>query len=314
MSAHTSNGQNRPDRLIVTAVLLLCGILMCSAVGTVVLAGAAPLGPRSYPLSIGNAIGCKICQSIASHVLIHIQLYMDRHGKTTVAQYEVEDFLEHICDPNNIAGAWIRRIGLDVVPDDPTNATSRVHLEVKELNGYAKCQRACVTVRDYCVLTKEHTHFDALIPEVASLSVKSNGGRLATQENVQYLQDRVCKRFYACMNLDRIMISAARDLNNKENLRRLMETDVVELLPPEELAKSLTAYNSQKNHSLVGSELTPEELEKLQSALSFDENNKVSRGANAMYQKLVDEQAKKNSDTSAGKGQHTDVEDEERDL
>lgn len=253
------------------------------------IAEAAPLGPRSYPLSIGNAVGCKVCHSIASHVLAHVQMYMDRHNKTSVASYEVEDFLEHICDPNNIAGAWIRRVGLQVVPDDPSNATSAVHLEIIEFEGYAKCQRACVTVRDYCTLTKEHSHFDAFVPEVASLSLKARGGQLATRENEKYLQDKICKRFYACMKLERIMISAARDLNHKEDLRKLMETDVVELLPPEELAKALTAYQSQKRHSLAIGDLTGEDLEKLQSPFFFEDHNMVSRGANKMYESMLRE-------------------------
>lgn len=291
--------------------------------GSRLFAVAAPLRPLKYKTSIANTVGCVICQSIASHALLYLQQYMERANKTHVAGYEVEDFLEHICDSNNIAGAWIRRIGLSVVPDGKegeslppeeeetlssdfgdeglhekkgssslhSRAHSRpnsslVHLEVRQLSGYAKCNRVCETVQDYCQFIKDYSSFDDFSREVALLSKKE--GPLHSKENEKELYNKICIRYFSCVHRERIMMSAARDLNNDPELRASVENDPVEFVPTDQLPNEFSSYQSQKKNSLQV--FTPEELHTLGVALSFEDENDAARRANREIARLSTQQ------------------------
>lgn len=280
-----------------------------TSMGMHLFASAAPVRPLTYPPTISNTVGCVVCQSIAAHALLHLQKFMEKSGKTQVASFEVEDFLDNICDPDNIAGAWIRRIGLAVVPDeedgvnhhqDPeelkdsdggggvnrdgegentTNRSGLVHLEVRQLSGYAKCQRVCVTVRDYCLFIREYSTFDDFSREVAALS--KNSGPLFTKENENILREKVCSKYFSCIHKDRIMMSAARDLNADPKLRCSIENDPVEIIPLDQLPKEFSSSKKQKMNEFVA--LTVEEIETLQAELSFEDENAAARRANREY-------------------------------
>lgn len=273
--------------------------------GLALWATAAPVRPQPFKTSISNTVGCVICQSIASHALLHLEKYMERKGKTQVAAYEVEDFLEHICDPNNIAGAWIRRIGLAVVPDEedmkepsseegasatPSNSSSpMVHLEVRHLPGYAKCNRVCATVRDYCLFIKEYSTFDDYSREVALLSKKE--GRLSAKENAEELYEKICSKYFSCVHKDRIMMSAARDLNSDPGLRAMIENDPVEIISFDQLPNEFTSYKSQKKNAFDA--LTAEDIETLHAGISAEDENAAARRANREFARLQ----KQNSST-----------------
>lgn len=281
---------------------------------------AAPLRPLKFKTSIANTVGCITCQSIASHALLYLQLFMVRTNKTQVAQYEVEDFLEHICDSNNIAGAWIRRIGLSVVPDEKEGESrsaeeeekalsssvgddslhqkksspslhskvesginsSLVHLEVRQHSGYAKCNRVCETVQDYCQFIKDYSSFDDFSREVALLSKKE--GPLHSKENEKELHTKICSRYFSCEHRKRIMMSAARDLNNDPELRASVENDPVEFIPFDQLPNEFSSFQSQKKNSLQA--FTAEELRTLEVALSFEDENSAARRANREWARL----------------------------
>lgn len=79
--------------------------------------GSIPIG-RPFKETVGSAAGCVICQEVIRHVLYQIQLYMDVKERKYLTTYEVEDFMEVICDPYSTEGAWIRQLGFFLVLDE----------------------------------------------------------------------------------------------------------------------------------------------------------------------------------------------------
>lgn len=275
-------------------LFLLSGHALWSQVGV---AEGAPLAPTGLYLGILNIFGCTVCRNICAVTLNSIQLSMERTGKKKISSYEVEDFTEHLCDPNNLVGAWTRRIGFFVVEDDYDNVTADrttssdshkpiYRLEVRELPAYGKCKRACLTAQKMCSFLTDFSFFDAFVKEVASISQED--GPLYTPENVERLHNKVCSQYYACQNRDDSILEFAKLLNSNSKRKETIDADPPEYVSREELREQLTVYASQQENLL-----TRDDLEVLYVPLSFEYENNFSRGAYGRF--LQSEKYKKNT-------------------
>eukprot|EP00796_Vickermania_ingenoplastis_P006737 gene6737-4831_t len=229
-------------------LVVLSGQLFCGNHQRL-LAAAAPLAPKPFNTRVANSKGCALCYHVVTHALVETQAFMDHNNKSSVSPYEVEDVMEHLCNPDDVAGSWIRQIEYRIVTEQKPEEIPLHHIETRMLENITTCKRGCLTLREKCKFMTDYTNFDFFTKEVAKYSKK--GHLLDREETEKELRETICHRFYPCIHKERILISLARELNSPKNTKVYDEVtgDTVEFLSEEEVNK-LSAYGVFKNEAL----------------------------------------------------------------
>lgn len=236
----------------------------------------APLGPRPFSFDTAMASGCAICNHLVMNMVIHVAQYMDVKRKRSVTPTEVDEFMEHACNPYNVAGAWIRRIAFLVVPneEDTNEDHPQVHFDVRVLKDYTKCKRTCVTVQEICEDLLSSQYFDDFPNRVASLAQQSP---LLMDENApNLLRAYSCYKLNVCRDKEDIVEKFNRDLNTPPYFTRDdIVQDSIEWIDPEQLHVELTVYETQKHNNVEI--FTREEINRLHRALADNDRDAAAK-------------------------------------
>eukprot|EP00796_Vickermania_ingenoplastis_P006733 gene6733-4827_t len=230
-------------------------------------AAAAPVRDQPpFSEAVMKAGACSVCYHLVMNAAIQSQNYMDSIHRSVISPAEVEFLMEYMCDPYNLSGAWLRRIGFFVLPDNETDENSPVHFESLVLKHYSECKRTCSTVRDICDEMINFVSFDEFPKEVASLSHQSN---LLMDENaVNIMRAKFCHHFTVCQKQDEWRAKLNEALNqpgskDREDIIR----DKVEWMDPDRLHIEFSIYKSQNKVEVF----TREDIEALKEALAMND-------------------------------------------
>lgn len=209
---------------------------------------------------ISSGASCKVCWEMTRNLLEQLDMYMDIAVKDSVSSYEVEDFLDHICDPFATSGWWMRKFRFFLHPMDPelkdaniSDLSVRVNFSdaVVEDQSISKCTRACYSIQESCEFYLEDVPiFDSFPSTIARLS--KDPGPLNTQEHFDALNQSFCMKFVDCYARKSVVQSVNEALNSinvskRENPRKHWLEDKIEPLEESNYAAEFFAYNHLGN-------------------------------------------------------------------
>lgn len=156
------------------------------------------------------------------NLLDQLDIYMGIRKKNSVAAYEVDDFLEHICDPYATSGWWTRKFRFYIYPEDPalkdadlSNISVKVNFSfgIAEDEPISKCTSSCFSVRDSCEFYLEDIKvFDSLAVAVSDLS--KDPGPLFTEDHFNTLNESYCMKIVDCYAKKTVVKSVTEALNS----------------------------------------------------------------------------------------------------
>lgn len=191
---------------------------------------------------------CTVCHQLVREVFYNVDNYMFVKNKTFLSSYEVEDFLDPICDPRSYRGLWLRQFTFEAVKDDlekerdlshldyyiqnePNYSNQTYHLELHLHEELLLCKRSCATLQANCENMISSFAFDTFSRTISRLT---KNGTFFTEENLHNVQQEYCKRMLRCQIKDSSYMNAHIALNNpKLNVRSEIEKDVATPIDPE---------------------------------------------------------------------------------
>lgn len=246
---------------------------------------------RSLPY-ISTGASCKVCWEMTKNLLEQLDIYMDIAKKDSVSSYEVEDFLDHICDPFAVNGWWTRKFRFFLHPMDPelkdanlSDLSVRVNLSdaLVEDQSISKCTRACYSVQESCDVYREDVPiFESFPPTIARLS--KDPGLLYTKEHFDALNQTFCMKFVDCYARQSVLQSVNEALNSisvskRENPRKHWLEDKIEPLEEKNYATEFFAYNHMGNKEWTN-EFSDRILERIHALREAEAQKKILKTEN----------------------------------
>lgn len=236
---------------------------------------AAPLRLSEFPMDIQAAAACDVCNHVVTNSLLQVSNMMQAKKYPDITPLEVDEVMQHICDPYSPGGAWVRRLALLVLPgetpDDGTSTKTNsdaVHFETRVLKQFTKCKRSCLTVQSVCETMTEAVYFDDYPNK---LITQAHIAPLLMDENAQnVLRATVCYNFDVCIRKEKFTGDLNMILNRKDSrLREELVADKIEFIDPSQLDAEMLVYESQKRNNVEM--FTKEEMERLFKAISAND-------------------------------------------
>lgn len=245
----------------IMTVVLMCFFVVIEALPAV--AEARQYKSASFSNPVPNAIGCDVCFFMMTNILIQAQDFMDRRGRSTIDAFDVENIMDHICDPNNVGGAWLRRIGFIVEYNESSRTSEKYSLTTPVLKQYSKCKRACQTAEEACTFMAEYTYFDSFPSDVAKMS---HHGKLMVENSAHLLRAKYCYRFHFCMERESLKDRLFRALNEPDSsILTELEAEPIEFIDADRMQVELSIYKGQKDQTVTT--FTREEMDRLKASI-----------------------------------------------
>eukprot|EP00796_Vickermania_ingenoplastis_P006736 gene6736-4830_t len=227
-----------------------------------------------YPFSVhvGNAAGCTVCRELVGNAAVQAQTYIDVKKKNGMTPYEMEEFLQSICDPMTQDGGWIRRIGFFVIKNDETAASEGVNFGIGIMKQASYCRRTCATVQETCDFIVDYTSFDSFSKGLSEWTYR---GRVDDVSVIKELFKEYCSQFFFCAQVNYTQDVVDKMLNDPNKTTRAeIEAEVYLPVPKEEYYKE---FPPVRRRGTVITPFTKEEIEELEKMLDPEEIASVER-------------------------------------
>eukprot|EP00796_Vickermania_ingenoplastis_P006734 gene6734-4828_t len=256
---------------LLLALLSLATPPLHMGISETAVAMAGYVRPKPFSAFVKSAISCMVCKEVITHALIQMDTYITVKKKDYITSEEAEAFLSIICNSHTQEGAWIRRLGMAVVRDEPSNFSSTVHLVAGDLQNYTVCNRTCVTVEDTCQYVVDHLYFLSAEREIEKLSLS---GSLVDESVIQSLHAKHCDNFTVCKHLENATYDINFLLNSPDATSRTdIENDPIVFLSPSEYPREF------QQHRPLSGPLLPFTQEELDSMRQYVKKNPLVREA-----------------------------------